>query len=1014
MKKYIVVVLLFFSQFTLFGGTPCEIYFDSKTPTANSVEINVKVKDFVDVYGYQMFIQWDSTVLRFNSLTYINEAFGNELSYNDGLSADILALGWSSVLQTQTLDDNAVLFTVKYDFEGDPCDETSLALIDQDPYRLSLVTFALGDEDLEEPIRFTPSTVKIPGEDCGTGGGGDNCDDFNGFKLYLEKVVAASGDEVCVKVKVDSFKNIGALQFSVGWDTDVIAWVKEKNNWAASQGASALKSIRGDSLYYYLMNSDNPLTLNDGGTLVELCFKVDDNAVNGDFSILEVVDSLEFEITNSEGVSLGFCTTDGKVTVGDINSTVTLIASNKTSDRNENTCVDITSKNFNEIESFQFLTEWDSTVMKYTHIGSVNKVGILDANINKVNGGKLKLSWNIPVGSITAAEDEILFQLCYDVVGDCNSSTPFKIVGGSFPIEITSNDIALPHTEVDGSVTVECAIIYDVRVEDVICNGDATGKIFVSTECSTCTYTYKWSDDPTITTPSRNGVKAGTYTVTITDTGSGKSVSETVVVNEPDPISITDSSVLPESCEAKGSISLTTVGGNAPYVFAWSNGATTEDLANLSTGDYVVTITDDKGCGSYEQSFTVGSSIEEIVALKGEFGDVTCKDANDGYASIRVTGGCEPYTYLWSDGDTNKDRTGMGEGTFTVKVTDSKGSESVELTFVFTNPAEALAVSGEVTEGLTGKIESNVTGGVLPYAYSWTGPGGFTSLDEIIDGLEAGTYNLTVTDSRGCSKEESFEVLGVVSVTINNVIIGDYNGFGVKCNGDCNGTLDATITANIPYEAFLDGEKISLPYDKLCGGEHVLKIVDRLDSTAQMTITVVEPDELTVEEDEVNCSNDGKDDGSVSVKVSGGTGEYFFDWGSASGDDSSELTDLPKGKYSVIVKDENDCEVVSEDLVVGNCDKSQCYKGSAIITPNGDDFNEFFLVKCADDFVSSTLNVYDRLGNVVYTQSNYDGTWNGLDKDGNELIENSYMWVFIGQKDNGETSVHKGTVSILR
>lgn len=1015
MKKYIVVVLLFFSQFALFGGNPCEIYFDSEVPTANSIEINVKVKDFRDVWGFQMFMKWDSTVMRFNSLSYTNEVFGNALSYNENLSANVLGVGWSGV-EVKSLDDDAVLFTVKYDFYGDPCDETILALFDQDPDRLSLVTWEddPANDPLENPIRFTPITVTIPGTDCGSGGG-NNCDDFHGFKLYVENVLSKAGDEVCVKIKVDSFVNIGALQFSIGWDKDFMAWVKESNNWASSQGASAIKIIKGDSLYLYVMDSTDPLNLADGSTLVELCFNVNANAQNGDFSALEVVDSLEFEVTNSSSVVLGHCTTDGKVTVGDVSTAVTLIASNTIVDKNQNTCVDITARNFKEIETFQFLTSWDSTVLKYTHIGPVNNIGINDGNINKVDGGKIKLSWNTPVGK-TIADDGVLFQLCYDVVGDCNSSTPYHIFGdNSVAIEITSDDVILPHTEIDGSVKVECAIQYTVKVDDVVCNGESNGKIFISMACPTCNYTYKWSDSATETGPSRNGVKAGSYTVTITDTGSGNFVTETIVVNQPDPMTASGV-VVNESCRINGSIDLTTIGGTSPYSYTWSNGISIEDIDGLVAGDYTVTITDSKNCKpSLEKTFTVGLDISPLVVTKGEFGDITCKGEADGFASVSVSGGCSSYTYLWNDGDTNSSRTGLGAGTYSVKVTDSKGQVSDEITFVFTDPEEVLVVGGDVFDGTIGSIELSITGGVEPYTYSWTGPDGFTSTDGDLAGLAPGTYVLTVTDARGCVKEGSFVVRGIIDkISIDRIVLGDYNGFGVKCNGDCNGTLDASVTANVPWKILLDNDTISLPYNSLCAGDHTLKVVDREGKEVEKTFTVSEPDAIEIEVDEINCSNDGKDDGSINIKVTGGAGDYVYDWGSGSGDDDSEITDLPKGKYSVIVTDENNCKVVSEDIVVDNCDKSECYKGSAVITPNGDEYNEFFLVKCASDFVSSTLNVYDRLGNLKYTQANYNGTWNGLDSDGNELIEDSYMWVFIGQKANGETSVYKGTVSILR
>lgn len=64
---------------------------------------------------------------------------------------------------------------------------------------------------------------------------------------------------------------------------------------------------------------------------------------------------------------------------------------------------------------------------------------------------------------------------------------------------------------------------------------------------------------------------------------------------------------------------------------------------------------------------------------------------------------------------------------------------------VFGADLEATVVDALPGES-TGEIDLEVNGGVSPYAYSWTGPGGFTSSDEDLSGVAAGTYTVTVTD----------------------------------------------------------------------------------------------------------------------------------------------------------------------------------------------------------------------------------------------------------------------------
>jgi gliding motility-associated-like protein len=94
-------------------------------------------------------------------------------------------------------------------------------------------------------------------------------------------------------------------------------------------------------------------------------------------------------------------------------------------------------------------------------------------------------------------------------------------------------------------------------------------------------------------------------------------------------------------------------------------------------------------------------------------------------------------------------------------------------------------------------------------------------------------------------------------------------------------------------------------------------------------------------------------------------------------------------------------------------DTTDCYKGSLILTPNTDGSNDVFVFSCLEN-PDNTLYIYDRYGRTVYTQSNYDNTWGGLDSSGNELPENGYMWVLEVISSEGIREVYKGTTTILR
>jgi gliding motility-associated-like protein len=141
----------------------------------------------------------------------------------------------------------------------------------------------------------------------------------------------------------------------------------------------------------------------------------------------------------------------------------------------------------------------------------------------------------------------------------------------------------------------------DVLVQqNVLCNGGATGYIMTNVSGGTSPYTYSWSNG----SQSANAVNltAGTYIVTVVDYH-GCATKDTAEILQPSPINLTLYSPEPIAgynvstyLGNDGSIDLSVSGGLAPYVYAWSNGAHTQDLASLTAGVYSVVVADSNAC----------------------------------------------------------------------------------------------------------------------------------------------------------------------------------------------------------------------------------------------------------------------------------------------------------------------------------------------------------------------------------------------------------------------------------
>ena len=217
-----------------------------------------------------------------------------------------------------------------------------------------------------------------------------------------------------------------------------------------------------------------------------------------------------------------------------------------------------------------------------------------------------------------------------------------------------------------------------------------------------------------------------------------------------------------------GSSSLIIWGGTAPYNVSWNdpqqqNGSV---AAQLCSGVYVATITDQRGC-----SFTYEVEIENIVppGFNATYGDVSCYGENDGYIIISPTNFQLPITYSWSNGAISKDLNNIGPGVYSLTITDGTGL-SASGTYQVTEPP-ALVVDADWNNVLcygqsTGSINLDVSGGTSPYNYTWSNG----SVQEDLDQIPAGDYIVSVVDQHTCLVTQYIEIDQAPQLVVNFVV----------------------------------------------------------------------------------------------------------------------------------------------------------------------------------------------------------------------------------------------------
>lgn len=206
-------------------------------------------------------------------------------------------------------------------------------------------------------------------------------------------------------------------------------------------------------------------------------------------------------------------------------------------------------------------------------------------------------------------------------------------------------------------------------------------------------------------------------------------------------------------------------GGTPPFSYTWSPNVSTNDtVENLTAGTYSITVQDNNGCAA-----TLQLSIQQPAAmvLTTTVHPISCHDANDGFASVVVSGGTPVYGYVWNSipPQTNDTAFNLPQGTFKVVVTDANGcKDSTTVTII--NPPVLLANAGQNTSVCSG---NNVTlggspvasGGTPGYAYNWNPPtflNSPTATNPVATPTYAITYTLTVTDVMGCAATSTVSI----------------------------------------------------------------------------------------------------------------------------------------------------------------------------------------------------------------------------------------------------------------
>jgi hypothetical protein len=412
--------------------------------------------------------------------------------------------------------------------------------------------------------------------------------------------------------------------------------------------------------------------------------------------------------------------------------------------------------------------------------------------------------------------------------------------------------------------------------------------------------TYLWNTGAISMPYSVTPATTTSYTVTGTSGGCSNTAVSMVTVNPNPTVSVVPSSTGCALCN--GSIATTASGGTT---FSWSGpsgySATIMNPTNLCAGTYTV-IASAMGCTSSPLTTVINTSTSPTAT--SSVTNATCGMC-DGSATITVTGGTGPYTFLWSPSMvTTATATALCAGTYMATITDAGGcSYNLNVTINNTTGPTAASIttvnSGCVTA--SGELHiSGITGGVIPYSFSING-GPFTANVDYY-GLGAGTYYVDIKDANGCIHSE------VASVNLLNppvITLDSLNG--IACSSGILGNIFISVTGGTPGYTYSwsNGSTVQDQTGLTLAANYTVTVTDAAGCSAANFYYIGTTSTLygTVSTTSANCGTLG----TATVIVGGGIAPYTYAWSTVPVQSTQTATGLTGGLYHCTFTDAVGC-----------------------------------------------------------------------------------------------------------
>lgn len=472
----------------------------------------------------------------------------------------------------------------------------------------------------------------------------------------------------------------------------------------------------------------------------------------------------------------------------------------------------------------------------------------------------------------------------------------------------------------------------------------------------------------------------------------------------------------PLNCGNDGTATVAVTNGTGSITYNWMPGGhTTPTVTNLGAGTYTCTVAYTLPC-PFTQTVSATVSGSNVLNMNTSSINAYCNNPT-GTAAVTITGGTTPYTDPeWSTipVQTGNNASALIPGTYTVSVSDATGC-LITKTVSVGNTTPNIVIEHSTLESTCGNTNGaitidTVTGGSVPYTYSWSTLPVETTQNLI--GVPGGIYTLTVTDADNCEGTKTITLVNQDSVIIDPFVINEYCFLN---NGEIhipviNGI--APYTWNWPHDSLLN-DSISTG---LSAGIYQYSVTDDVGCTSSGNIQVLNiRDQFTGSIYTMPAEPVVNTNFILGVDLpSAWNLDYILleDGSLRSGEASTTLNYPEYGQYEAtfFVESENGCkDTLPYSFFVK--DFMTIYIPNAF-TPNADVRNKIW-------YVYGTLvkeihiYVFDRWGMKLFESSDLEKGWDGTFK-GKQCQQDVYVYKVEAIDYFDEEHKFAGTISLIR